>query len=886
MTACVNRKHSRRVAAVISASLVGALSLGIAPVAAMANDGIETLTATDVTEIRDGEITSAIDENKDEITDLGNIEFVADGDAHYVDPVTVTTKVNEYDVKKDGLQVVYYEVASGTTGTWFLDDDGSRIYVTTIDKDDITAAGDYIVGVMASGAALNASQMTYLEFSLVAPSLENAKITDVDGNELIYNGGAWTYGASTNGFYLSLGDKTLSGGVDFATVDIFKGNDPVQEGNLVDAGDYVARITATDGKTYDVDFKIAPIDLTNAVLGFNAGGVLTDTSNLVSTGTSTLPEYVDVINGLARLTQTSGEEGTSHVGDTTVKLSFVSASNGQKAPSTAKGAYTYKVTAYKTADPDKASTNIVGEQEITFIRYEKAATFEYDNEAWPTTTATTPVKRFSEDYITVRGGGKKLDAEVAYAKYVNGTWVGVDKEDTQWPGTYRATVTAVDGDYTYGGTEEIFFKVDSIDVVHTDVYVTYMGEVIEDGDVVDVYSGEDISGNLSIKAFDEDGEEIPASEFDIVITEKGSDEALESVVDAGDYTVTVKNRDDSMYRIQGDNDVDFSVLQVVSTADATDTDTAQVRLAGTIGYGPKADQTYTYTGEAVVPSFEYDLIWGRYADDEDWKALDADTYRVEYQRLKDGGNEANGSDWKDVDECVEAGTYRAVLTDNAKDDNHVIDGTYVFYVSADRVFLDVANDFWAAEDIYTADSNEWMTGYGDGLFFGPNDNIKRGDVAVVLWKMAGKPGVPTDSEDSYDENSGYKTGFDDVDGTMYYAEAIAWAKRSGIVSGDTGTGKFRPEDTISRQELAKMLSVYAEKCGEDVVTDTDAVLGAYEDANTVSEWAEAYVAYLVEAGVMGNESPLRGTDPITRAEVATMVVRLSDQFDFHLIPRA
>ena len=35
MTACVN-KHSKRVAAVISASLVGALSLGIAPVAAMA----------------------------------------------------------------------------------------------------------------------------------------------------------------------------------------------------------------------------------------------------------------------------------------------------------------------------------------------------------------------------------------------------------------------------------------------------------------------------------------------------------------------------------------------------------------------------------------------------------------------------------------------------------------------------------------------------------------------------------------------------------------------------------------------------------------------------------------------------------------------------------
>ena len=171
-----------------------------------------------------------------------------------------------------------------------------------------------------------------------------------------------------------------------------------------------------------------------------------------------------------------------------------------------------------------------------------------------------------------------------------------------------------------------------------------------------------------------------------------------------------------------------------------------------------------------------------------------------------------------------------------------------------------------------------MSGYGYTGFFGPNDNIKRGDVAVVLYKMAGQPEFVDEGE--YDENTGFKTGFDDVDGKMYYAEAILWARQAGIVSGDTGTGKFRPEDTISRQELAKMLAVYAEKCGEDVSTDVDAVLGEYEDAGTVSEWAEGYVAYLVEAGVMGNNSPLRGTDPITRAEVATMVVRLSETVDF------
>ena len=38
MTACVNKKHSRRVAAAVSASLVGALTLGAAPAIVMAEE--------------------------------------------------------------------------------------------------------------------------------------------------------------------------------------------------------------------------------------------------------------------------------------------------------------------------------------------------------------------------------------------------------------------------------------------------------------------------------------------------------------------------------------------------------------------------------------------------------------------------------------------------------------------------------------------------------------------------------------------------------------------------------------------------------------------------------------------------------------------------------
>ena len=80
-----------------------------------------------------------------------------------------------------------------------------------------------------------------------------------------------------------------------------------------------------------------------------------------------------------------------------------------------------------------------------------------------------------------------------------------------------------------------------------------------------------------------------------------------------------------------------------------------------------------------------------------------------------------------------------------------------------------------------------------------------------------------------------------------------------------------------------MLAIFADKCGEDTDVDADAVLGGYEDESSVSDWARGYVAYLVEAGVMGKDSGLKGNQPISRAEVAAMAVRLSDVFDFKIM---
>ena len=101
MTACVNRKHSKKVAAVVTASLVGALSLGVAPVTAMAQ-GVDMLAADTQDSLRDGEVIEWTDQDDDEID---TTEFAYNGEAQYVIPSLVKPRENSaFRVPQGGLQ--------------------------------------------------------------------------------------------------------------------------------------------------------------------------------------------------------------------------------------------------------------------------------------------------------------------------------------------------------------------------------------------------------------------------------------------------------------------------------------------------------------------------------------------------------------------------------------------------------------------------------------------------------------------------------------------------------------------------------------------------------------------------------------------------------------
>lgn len=187
--------------------------------------------------------------------------------------------------------------------------------------------------------------------------------------------------------------------------------------------------------------------------------------------------------------------------------------------------------------------------------------------------------------------------------------------------------------------------------------------------------------------------------------------------------------------------------------------------------------------------------------------------------------------------------------------------------SAVRDYPDVADDEWFVQEGWLdyVSKHELMTGDGVTGQFMPNRQVLRGQVAMVLWRMEGSPVAKADS-------------FDDVDYSLYYGDSISWARSVGVVTGDVGTNNFRPDDSITRENLALMLARYAALKGADVSTDC-AAMDSIEGADEVDSWAREGLAWAVDVGIIsGNLSTgtprLLPKESATRAEFAKMATVL------------
>ncbi len=110
----------------------------------------------------------------------------------------------------------------------------------------------------------------------------------------------------------------------------------------------------------------------------------------------------------------------------------------------------------------------------------------------------------------------------------------------------------------------------------------------------------------------------------------------------------------------------------------------------------------------------------------------------------------------------------------------------------------MADGAWYTNGITWAAAQGVVGGYGNGLF-GPNDNITREQLAVMLWRYAGSPAA-TNKE----------LHFNDIDEAGDYAlEALRWAVENGILNG-YGDGRLNPAGLATRAQVAAMLMRYIE----------------------------------------------------------------------------
>ncbi len=135
-------------------------------------------------------------------------------------------------------------------------------------------------------------------------------------------------------------------------------------------------------------------------------------------------------------------------------------------------------------------------------------------------------------------------------------------------------------------------------------------------------------------------------------------------------------------------------------------------------------------------------------------------------------------------------------------------------------------------------------------------------IVAMLWRMEGKPVV------------NYLMDFSDVAEGKYYSEAVRWAASCGIVDGYTDN-TFRPNQTISRQQMAAILWRYCKYKGIDVSVGEDTNILSYTDAFDISEYAIEAMQWACGASVIQGKTAdrLAPLDSATRAQVATIMMR-------------
>lgn len=177
-----------------------------------------------------------------------------------------------------------------------------------------------------------------------------------------------------------------------------------------------------------------------------------------------------------------------------------------------------------------------------------------------------------------------------------------------------------------------------------------------------------------------------------------------------------------------------------------------------------------------------------------------------------------------------------------------------------ETFKDVKKNDWYYEAVEYVANKGLMNGTGNDEFT-PDANTTRGMIVTILYRLEGSPEVSMST-------------FTDVANTEYYAKAVAWAKKNGIVNG-YGEGKFGPNDVITREQLAAIMYRYSNYKKYDTSVGEDTNILSYNDISELSEYAVSSMQWACGAGLVNGigDGKLAPKGNATRAQLATILMR-------------
>lgn len=155
----------------------------------------------------------------------------------------------------------------------------------------------------------------------------------------------------------------------------------------------------------------------------------------------------------------------------------------------------------------------------------------------------------------------------------------------------------------------------------------------------------------------------------------------------------------------------------------------------------------------------------------------------------------------------------------------------------------------------TADHFAYVQGYPDGTVK-PAGNITRAETAAILFRL-----MDDASRKTYYST---KSGFRDVASGRWYNTYVATLNNAGVIT-DSSNGYFRPNEAITRAELAAMLAKFSETTGA----------ANYFNDVSAKYWAANAIAICAKLGWITGypDGTFRPDKNVTRAELMAMINR-------------